>query len=63
MGIIVVSPHCLACGEDPDTRTRCNPDPRRLRELEWFREQPGFELRENIGTGHVVAVGREPRKP
>lgn len=62
MGIITVSPHCLACGGEPDDPERCQPDPARQKELQWFRKQPGFELRENLGTGHVVAVGRETRK-
>ena len=61
--IISVSPRCLACGRSPDDPERCHPTPDRLEQLQWFRDQPGFELRENIGNGHVVAVGVEQPKP
>lgn len=56
---IEVSPKCLACGEDPDSPARCHPDPERVEKLQWYRDQPSFELRENIGNGHVVAVRRD----
>lgn len=56
---IEVSAKCLACGEDPDGQSRCHPDPARVEKLQWYRDQPSFELRENIGSGHVVAVRRE----
>ena len=33
-----------------------------MAKLQWYRDQPGLELRENIGTGHIVAVGvKQPR--
>ena len=56
---IEVSPHCLVCGLDPDDDGRCHPDPDRVDKLQWFRDQPSFELRENIGNGHIVAVRRD----
>ncbi len=56
---IEVSARCLACGEEPGDRHRCHPDPERVAKLQWFRDQPSFELRENIGSGHIVAVRRD----
>jgi hypothetical protein len=56
---IEVSDKCVVCGKNPDDRERCHPDPDRVAKLQWYRDQPSFELRENIGSGHVVAVRRD----
>ena len=63
MDIIEVSGRCVACGEDPEGPERCQPKPALVEKLEWYREQPGLELRENMGNGHVVAVGRPTPRP